>query len=350
MLDVPKPPDFTTAVAGFKWAGLQFPLIVIEPDPNWESAPGGAVEYLRGANASAETLLISFVLVQVVLGLLLIVIHKLIQKRVMKLMSKDVRVAKAVEKVATHVAEQVADDDEEEATMVELKEMKIPSELVFPKFEIVQLAAFYESAMMTCFVAVAAGAVWAKIVGIILVIGINVVIVRLFKQVKGAKEMPYTWYKVNELILSSKGGKCRRNVCENVCEPAKLMLCDRLTKPGSATKNDQRGEWAPKTDAEKLLLGGYGELFGSYTPDHVNFWVFTFVMQLIRVITLALLPGLAQGVILISLSLCDFCLVAKKKPYSSRVSNFQNMYGKLNEFLSLLLLGITPYINLAKPG
>ena len=260
------------------------------------------------------------------------------------------RVAKAVEKVATHVAEQVADDDEEEATMVELKEMKIPSELVFPKFEIVQLAAFYESAMMTCFVAVAAGAVWAKIVGIILVIGINVVIVRLFKQVKGAKEMPYTWYTVNELILSSKGGKCRRNVCENVCEPAKLMLCDRLTKPGSATKNDQRGEWAPKTDAEKLLLGGYGELFGSYTRDQVNFWVFTFVMQLIRVITLALLPGLAQGVILISLSLCDFCLVAKKKPYSSRVSNFQNMYGKLNEFLSLLLLGITPYINLAKPG
>ena len=86
MLDVPKPPDFTTAAAGFKWAGLQFPLIVIEPDPNWESAPGGAVEYLRGANASAETLLISFVLVQVVLGLLLIVIHKLIQKRVMKLM------------------------------------------------------------------------------------------------------------------------------------------------------------------------------------------------------------------------------------------------------------------------
>ena len=203
-----------------------------------------------------------------------------------------------------------------------------------------QMTSMYESVMTTCFLAVAAGAVWAKVIAILFILAINGVLVMLFKKIKKeAKALPYTKFE-----WPKEGGRCKRNVCE----PARLMLCASLT--GDANQRPQGAGDEPKERTQKLILGGYGELFGAYTQSQANFWIFTFIEQFIRVFTLSLLPGVVQAPILIILSYVSFHKVTFKKPFLSRVENFQCMYGKLVEFLSFLLLGILPYINLAAPG
>jgi hypothetical protein len=279
-----------------KWAGLQFPNFIsidaLAPRGANFTGPDfpGAVKYVDAIGASAESLFVSSIVVQVIATTILLTLHL----GLLHLISKKLKT-------------------------------EPPAELALPKFELGYFLAMFESILTTTIVTWSAhSAAWSKALAVIAFLSISgyalYLAVRMQRMLKAGA---MTWEDEDGEVKSMSR-------VQRLCVvPAKVFVLKWIN--ASEPPHKFKGKWAASEAKHEKFCAGYSELYSGYTGENAMFFAWLLAEQWLRVLFLALLPGKGQTIVLFLLSLASLVLLCYRMPYAERNLNYSHIFSKLIE-------------------
>ena len=254
------------------------------------------------------------------------------------------------------------------------------SSLAFPRFEVAQLIAMFESICLTAFVAIQArdadGPV--RVLAVLWLLSIHAVLlwtVRALWRHRRAGAVVFARATTDDVASPrwKRHGSCPlflRTSCHALIRPWQVLVvasCPRLLRCVARrlgwrsalrlTDDDVshrllvKGAWevAGKGDAlsrrrAARFLGGYGELFAAFDGDNSYFYVWTLGWQCARAAVLCFVThGAVQMGLVTGLAAASLLVTLLRAPHAERLCNYQMALGGLTEVYSLTHLTLAAH-------
>ena len=414
--ETPLPPEYLATTSAYAWSGLQFPSILSSRTAGAQqlqqaaapAAAGGrlllaqeasdtsalvrqacglaqsslnmtcsaSLAYLAALETSAQKLFLSSILVQSSTALAILLAHASLLVVLWRLRRHTSSAAAAAAAAAAS-----------------------STTLAFPRFEIAQLVAMYESMCLTALLALS-NSDGATEAAVRVVAGVWLLAIHLALGYSLWRLVGYV--RRRRLVFTRTGGSSVRRgpLHDTLLLPLKVLLLTHfaavlrrvstlcgwralreLTRPESVQRHVHAGEWAvaaptssrsptagsaPAGDgagdgagggsgdsseqlaegdvrAAQRFLSGFGDLFAGYDDKNVAFAFVAFGSQLMRACLLCFAKGVTQMALVAVLAACDVVLLFRA-PYTERIGNHTAILGKLVEVYTLVHLTVVAHI------